>query len=361
MSAGLGAVHGGLLRREMTALGVRSEGLLDFSVNVNPYGPCDAIREAVRGAAIDRYADPGASEARESLGGWLECGAGAIVLGNGAVELLWAAARAFLGRGDRALVAEPAFSEFRGAAELVGATLVECRAHACDDFAFDVEEFMHALETHRPRVAHLATPANPTGRAVPLETVRALAAAHAGTIFVIDVSFLTLSDQAAEWRRLGVVDLPNVVWVLSLTKELSVPGVRIGLATAPPPLAERLRAQIPPWSVNAAALAVAEAAPRRSVRQFVEESRHALTRDRLALDASLRRLGLSVHSSSAPYVLFHRDPPLDVPKLRRNLLLNHGILARDAASFGLPQHVRVAARAEADVARLVLALEMELR
>jgi histidinol-phosphate/aromatic aminotransferase/cobyric acid decarboxylase-like protein len=361
LSATRFAVHGGVHRREFTAFGVVPEGVLDFSVNVNPYGPCDEIREAVRRAVIDRYADPSAIVARESLGAWLGTEAESVVLGNGAVEVLWAAARAFLRPGDHALVAEPAFSEFRRAAELVHAVVVECRARPDDDFAFDDGEFEQALRTHRPQVAHLATPANPTGRTVPFATLRSLAAAHPTTLFVVDVSFLTLGERAADSSGVGAKGAPNIVWVMSLTKELSVPGVRIGLALAPSPLARQLEAQIPPWSVGAAAQAVAEAAARPSVRRFVEDSRRALSRDRQGLAARLGDLGLRVHASDAPYVLFHRDPPLDVPSLRRGLLVRHGVLVRDAASFGLPEHVRVAARSPPDVDRLTLALKVELR
>ena len=41
--------HGGLLDRELAALGIDAGDVLDVSVNVNPYGPCPAVIDAIRG------------------------------------------------------------------------------------------------------------------------------------------------------------------------------------------------------------------------------------------------------------------------------------------------------------------------
>lgn len=355
-----GALHGGLVHRELAAIGARPGDVLDFSVNVNPYGPCREIREAVERAAIDRYPDPRGTPAREALASWLGAPVESLVLGNGAVELLWAAARATLGLGDGVLVAEPAFSEFRRAAELVGAAVSEYRVTAGDDFAFDAAAFDGRLRDVRPRAAHVATPANPTGHAIPLGALRALFAAHPETVFVADLSFLTLSDHAERFEGFGQLMLPNVVWVLSLTKELSIPGVRVGVGVAPGALARAIGAQIPPWSVGAAAQAVAEAAARPSVRRFVAESRRALAADRRHLAARLGSLGLHVHPSAAPYVLVRGGAPFGATTLRRVLLERHGVLVRDATSFGLPEHVRLAVRPASDVSRLIQALGREL-
>jgi histidinol-phosphate aminotransferase len=49
----------------------------------------------------------------------------------------------------------------------------------------------------------------------------------------------------------------------------------------------------------------------------------------------------------------------DAPALAARLLAGHGLRVRDCTSFGLPGHIRVAARTPLDNAELVRALEAE--
>src|SRR5581483_4992605 len=142
--------------------------------------------------------------------------------------------------------------------------------------------------------------------------------------------------------------------------ELSVPGVRVGFAVGPRALIDALHAARPPWNVNAIAEAVAVAATTAPVRDFVAASRKRLLEDREHLEAGLRRLGLSVHPTETIYVLVDLGARRTGRELRRALLERHGLLVRDAASFGLPHHVRIAARPRRDVERLLAALQEEL-
>ncbi|MFI4936861.1 MAG: hypothetical protein ACHP7N_19835, partial [Caulobacterales bacterium] len=93
----------------------QAEGLLDLSVNVNPYGPAPAVADAVRNAPLHAYPDPTARAAREALARHDGCSPDAIVLGNGAADLLWTLATVLLDRGDAALAVGPTFSEFAAA------------------------------------------------------------------------------------------------------------------------------------------------------------------------------------------------------------------------------------------------------
>ena len=50
-----GRVHGGPNLEELRLAGIQPTSLLDFSVNVNPYGPTSFMRGAIRDAVIERY------------------------------------------------------------------------------------------------------------------------------------------------------------------------------------------------------------------------------------------------------------------------------------------------------------------
>jgi histidinol-phosphate/aromatic aminotransferase/cobyric acid decarboxylase-like protein len=94
---------------------------------------------------------------------------------------------------------------------------------------------------------------------------------------VVDVSFLSLSDAPDER---AVHRSNRILWVRSLTKELAMPGLRVGFAVGPPPLVAALEAERPPWSVSAPAEAVAVAATSKTVRCHVERDRARLVGDR---------------------------------------------------------------------------------
>ncbi len=351
-SSTTGRVHGGPRDEELQRLGLDPRRLLDFSVSTNPYGPCPSVVAAVRGAALDRYPDPTGRAVRAAMAGVLDTSAEHLVLGNGAAELLWALARALLRPTDPTLVVEPTFGEWRAAASALGATVSEWRATAADQYRIDLPAIARAARSHGARVIYLCVPNTPTGAAVPAVEIAAWAAAHAEVTIVLDQSFLSLSERADD---AAVAMPPSVVRVRSLTKDHALAGVRVGYLLAEPVIVARVEAQRPAWSTSAMAQAAALAACGEP--GFVADSRRRVIADRERTHGQLRALGLAPLPSVAPFSLV---PVADATAVRGRLLAGHGILVRDCASFGLPDHLRLAARPAADGARLIAALHEEL-
>jgi len=349
--------HGGLVDDELAAHGLRADDVLDLSVNVNPYGPCPAVRRALAAARVDRYPDPRATAARRAFAERAAVPLERVVLGNGAVDLMWTLARARLGQGDRVLVVEPAFSEMAAAAARAGATIVEHRTMPERDFAIDLAALDGAIASLAPSLVYACSPQNPSGVCTPLAAFEDLARRHPASLFVVDLSFLSLSAHHAE---LDALREPRVVWLRSLTKDHSLAGLRVGAAIAPARVVDAIERERPPWSVNALAQAAVVATTSDEAARFVDESRARLLADREALSAALRAQGLHVHPSDTVYVLASLGESMAATNLRRRLLARHRVLVRDAASFGLPHHVRIAARAATHRERLVAALRQEL-
>lgn len=350
--------HGGALpadkarsERLRDEAAIQGERLLDLSVNVNPYGPAPAVAAAVRNAPLHAYPDPTARPAREALARHEGCLPEAIVLGNGAADLLWTLAAVLLDRDDAALVVAPTFSEFAAAAVARRARVTEWRACSADRFAVDLDAVAAVIARARAAAVYLCSPNNPTGAAVPVAGVARLAAAFPRTTVLLDEAFLALSEGYAD--RTEPVPA-NVVRVRSLTKEHGIPGVRVGYLVAAPALAAAVEACRPAWTTSCFAQAAAVAACQAD--DFVAESRRRVLEDRVRLAASLATLGLQPIPSTASFILVRVD---DGPGLQRRLLDGHGILVRECSSFGLPNYVRIAARPRADQERLIRALAVE--
>jgi histidinol-phosphate/aromatic aminotransferase/cobyric acid decarboxylase-like protein len=345
-------MHGGLLDSELASLGIRPDDVLDVSVNVNPYGPCPAVVEAVRSARVDRYPDPTAHAAREAIARATGTPAARIVVGNGAVDLLWTLVRALLPAGRVAVVVEPAFSEFAAAVHATGGRLVSWRAPAEAQFAVNLDGVADVARHSEAALVYLCSPANPTGVALEAPAVAAFAAARPGLLVVLDESFVMLSERFDDEHY----PMPeNVVRVRSMTKEHALPGVRVGYLIARDDIAARIEGARPPWTTSAFAQAAAIAAVRE--RAFVDDSRARILVDRSRLVANLRELGHSPRDSST---LFFLLPVLDGASLRMRLLTRHHVLVRDCASFGLPGFIRICAQPLGREARLLAALREEL-
>ena len=342
-------VHGGLALRHLSELALEPREVVDFSVNLNPYGPCEPVQKAARMADLTEYPDPSALAARTAWARALGMQPDSIVVGHGAADLLWAIVRAFVHADDRVVVAEPTFSEMRMAAAAARARVL--RVFTRDPaLRLDFERVAH--EARGARIVYVCAPNNPTGEGIALEQLESLASALGSTLLVVDQSFLSLSDHAHHLEKA----LPaNVLLLRSLTKDYALAGLRIGYLVAAPELARAIERARPTWATSAPALAAIESAAGQ--RAFVRASWQRMRADREHLRAGLRALGFAPLDGVAGYSLVPvRDAGLAVREL-----LRHKVFVRDASSFGLKDHVRVAARPQADTDRLLEAFRSTQR
>ncbi|PWH15319.1 MAG: aspartate aminotransferase, partial [Ardenticatenia bacterium] len=155
--------HGGLDYVELEALQLIPEEVLDFSVNSNPFGPSPCVRQALASIPLDRYPDREALALRRVLAERLHVTPEHIVVSNGAAELFWLIAMAYLSVGDVVLVLSPTFGEYARVAHMQGARVHLWTARAEDGFVIAEEEVSHLLKQLRPRLLFICNPNNPTG------------------------------------------------------------------------------------------------------------------------------------------------------------------------------------------------------
>jgi histidinol-phosphate/aromatic aminotransferase/cobyric acid decarboxylase-like protein len=195
----------------------------------------------------------------------------------------------------------------------------------------------------------VGNPNNPTGTVDPAAAVTGLA--RPGRVLVVDEAFMELVP--GEPASLAGETLPDVVVVRSITKALSIPGLRAGYALAAAPLAGRLRAVRPPWSANALALAaLAAAAGRPDALAALAERADGEREDLVARLARVQ--GVRSWPSATNFCLVEvEDGPAVLAALRAER-----IAVRSCASFpGLgPNHLRLTARGAVENARLTEAL-----
>jgi L-threonine-O-3-phosphate decarboxylase len=345
------AVHGSLNFGELQRLGLRPEEVLDFSANINPYAPSTAVREALAGVPLGQYPDCECLALRAALAEALGIALERILPGNGASELIWLAALAFVRPGSRVLILGPTFGEYARVAGLMGARVWIWQAREETGFAFEPAEIADCLGSLRPRVVFLCNPNNPTGPVLPAEVIAAWARQHARTLFVVDEAYLPfVPDLGSALAFAG----ENVLVLRSMTKDFGLAGLRLGYAVSDERVIALLRRVQPPWSVNALAQAAGIAALGDSACRQLSLERLALAKQELV--TGLVRLGLAPVASATHFFLVR----VGDGGVFRQALLRRGMVVRDCSSFGLPAHVRIAARRPEENERLLAAVGEEV-
>jgi 2-aminoadipate transaminase len=164
---------------------------------------------------------------------------GRLLVTSGSQQALTLAAAVLIEPGDRVLVEEPSYLAALQAFALAGAVVVPV---TCDDDGLDPDAVAAAADEHGARLLYtIPTFHNPTGRTLPLERRRALAAiAERHGLWLIE------DDPYGELRYRGE-PLPSLATMaedrtlaLSTLSKVAAPGLRIGWVRAPEALRRAL-------------------------------------------------------------------------------------------------------------------------
>jgi len=338
-------VHGGFHS-------THADDWIDFSSNVNPYGPSPRVWDALRDVPIGRHPDPRATPLRHTLAERHGVDARQLIVGNGSIELIYHLAVAYLRENDRVLIVAPTFGEYAASAAMMGARIVEYRARPENDFAIDVDALVAQARAARPRLLFICNPNNPTGTYLTRGDIEKIVRACDSTLVVLDEAFVRFVADASDARALRC---DNLLILRSLTKDYALTGLRVGYALASAAIIESLEKVQPPWSVNAFAQAATLAA--LDDEQHLRDSLAALARAKIALVSDLTRLGLRVVPSTTHFFLVQVEAAAELARQLRA----RKIVVRDGTSWGLPNFVRIATRTPEENAQLAQALQDILR
>lgn len=309
-----------------------------LNVNENPYSPppavVDAIAAAVHKAAEDlnRYPDREFTALRVDLAHYLEAESHVDFLevhniwaGNGSNEVMLHLHQAFGGPGRTTLSFDPTYSMYP---EYARDTLTEYVALARkDDFSVDIEAAVAAIAQYKPTLVIVASPNNPSGTALALDDVRALADAcrdvPGGSVLVVDEAY-------AEFRRRGVPsaatllpDTPHLVVTRTMSKAFGLAGGRLGYLAASREVVDALRIVRLPYHLSSITQAAARAAlaHHRELQAQVDEIRA----ERDDTVDWLRDQGYTVPDTDANFAYFG---PFEDREAIFQGLLDRGVLIR---------------------------------
>jgi histidinol-phosphate aminotransferase len=339
--------------RGLTAYGApQLDVAIRLNTNENPYPPPAALvvdlREAVTAAAttMNRYPDREAGELRAALASYLGHGLAVeqVWAANGSNEVLQQLLQAFGGTGRTALGFVPSYSMHRLIALSTGTQWFA--APRATDFSLSADAAVEAILGHRPDVAFLCSPNNPTGTALDPEVLDAVLEVAPGMV-IVDEAYAEFSHRPSLLPSLA--GHPRLVITRTMSKAFGFAGARVGYLAADPAVVDAVRLVRLPYHLSALTQAAALAALRHADDTLAQVAQ--LRNDRDSMVRSLRDRGFDVVDSDANFVLFGG---LADEKAVWQALLDQGVLIRDV---GLPGWLRVSVGTGAECEAFVDALD----
>jgi aspartate aminotransferase len=360
-------VENGSMIRKMFEEGTRlkkiygADKVFDFSLGNPNVPPPAAFKERL--LAVVKADDPdlhaympnaGLTETRAAIAARVRADQGVAVEGSHVIVTCGAAGglnivfKSLLDPGDEVLVSSPYFVEYGFIADNHGGVLRP--VPSLPDFSLDVDALEAAMGP-KTKIVLVNTPNNPTGRIYSADSLARLAAAmerkgreHGRPIYLV-------SDEPYRKLAYGGVPVPsplasyaNSIVATSFSKDLSLPGERIGFVAVNPAaddladlmgalaLANRILGYVnAPSLMQKVVAGVGDAC--------VDVSIYERKRDRLA--AGLKKAGYDFVLPEGAFYLFPKSPFSDEKRFVE-LLKEENILVVQGSGFGAPGYFRIA-------------------
>ncbi|MFZ5825433.1 MAG: pyridoxal phosphate-dependent aminotransferase, partial [Bacillota bacterium] len=212
----------------------RELGLADvvkLASNENPLGPSPLAAEAAREAALAAhiYPEPTAPALRQALAGLTGLPPDWIFVGHGSDEILRLLAASYVRAGDRAVVPECSFPNYRAVASLFGA---QVKGVPLAGETMDLDAMADA--SPGARLIFLCRPNNPTGAVFPEDAFRRfMERVEPGTLVLVDQAYHEYDT--SPFDSLALLErYPNLILTRTFSKAYGLAGLRIGYGLARP-------------------------------------------------------------------------------------------------------------------------------
>lgn len=329
-----------------------------LNTNENPYGPSKKLAEAIAkrigevASNLNRYPDRDAQNLRSGLATYLKRQTGIslsvdqIWAANGSNEILQSIFLAF-GSGS-ALGFVPSYSMHPLIGKVANVEWFEGARNL--DFTLDLNGALSQISDLKPALTFLTTPNNPTGSAVEISDIEAVAKATAEVkgLLVIDEAYAEFSSKTS---AITLIDkYPNVLVTRTMSKAFAFAGARLGYLAANKLVIDALQLVRLPYHLSAITQAAAEVALQFQDELLAEVAKLSSDRDKLSNE--LVAMGLKVIPSEANFILFCGFK--DSSHQLWEKLLAKGVLIRDV---GLAGYLRVTVGNDAENEAFLLALK----
>lgn len=336
------------------------DNVFDFSIGNPNLDPPAEFKQGLKQIAqnpdpgLHAYMpNPGYPHTRKAVADYLSAEHGADISGNEIIMTCGAAGglnitlKAILNSGEEVITPAPYFMEYFFYVDNHGGRLVPVPARS--DFTMDVSA-IEAAVTEKTRAVLINSPNNPTGQVYPEENLRELADCISAKSGELGRCIYLISDEPYKKIVYDGIRVPSIfscysdsIIATSYSKDLSLPGERIGFTAVNPKASEKqllldamtLTNRILGF-INAPALMQRVVADLQGVHVDISE----YERKRRLMCEGLSGLGYRFIRPSGAFYLFPESPVKDDLEFIR-ALQDELILAVPGSGFGGPGYFRL--------------------
>lgn len=319
--------HGGNIYKKAKELGIREDGLLDYSANISPLGIPESIRKAMW-EAIDgtiNYPDPDCTKLREAIGKQDGFPVEAITCGNGGADLLYRLA--FGLKPKKVLLPVPSFVEYEESLTASGAQII----YEPLDEQWKIRPDITERITQQIDLLILCNPNNPTGLLTEREQLLKILkkAEEVHCMVLVDECFLEICrEEEAYTMKPYVTQFKNLMILKSFTKLYAIPGVRLGyLISGNKDVIQKVNRAGQAWSVSHIAQCAGVAALEHP--EYKEAVIREVEKERTFLKEELSKLPLELYDGQANYLFFRTPGMTDLDQK----LETRGIMIRNCSNY----------------------------
>ncbi|OJJ15019.1 hypothetical protein BKI52_39830 [marine bacterium AO1-C] len=297
----------------------------NFSTNVYDAPEPQGLKEHLwkNWEVANHYPEVLAESLREKIAHHHKLPAPNVLVLNGAEEGIHLVARML--PEQTTTICIPTFAEYADACQMYGHKLTFAPWQQLPDWEFTTS------------LAFICNPNNPTGVAIKVELIESLLKRFPKTLFCIDEAFIDFTEAIDSHIPL-LAKYENLMVLKSLTKNFSIPGLRLGYLLAAPQVIRQMQAVKVAWSVNALAIEAGKYIFDQCMHQPILPI-EAMLQERAQWQAVLQTIpGFKWYPTNTHFFLGEIVGDT-AANLKAYLMNNHQLLIRDAANFqGLTKH-----------------------
>lgn len=332
-----------------------TEKLLKLNTNEHAYGPSPKVFEAVAAANNNNlrlYPAYDSADLTQAIAKLHQVKTEQVFLGNGSDEVLAHIFNTLFLRDGRPLLMPDITYSFYKTYSTFYKVPVELQPLA-EDFTINIADYTKERDIP-PAAIIFANPNAPTGLALALDDIAAIAAANPDSAVVVDEAYVDFGAESA-LTLMGEYD--NIVVIHTLSKSYALAGLRVGYAVANAGIVaglQRVKDSFNSYPLDTLAQVGALAAIQD--RQYFDDKRHAIMQSREKLTKDLQSLGFMVLPSKTNFV-FARHKTLEGAYIQQ-ALREQGVLVRHFQQPRIEQFLRITVGTPEQCATLMAALRV---
>ena len=318
---------------------------IKLNTNESPYPPAPGVIAALtedERKKLNLYPNPEGVRLVKKLADFYKVEPENVMIGNGSDELLAFAFLAFCDNGHGVIFPDITYGFYPVYAQLYGIPFE--RIMLMDDFSIDVSNYIGAGKN-----IVIANPNAPTGIALPLSDIEAIAQSNPDNVALIDEAYVDFGAASAI-PLIGKYE--NLLIMHTYSKSRSMAGARLAYAIGQAPLIadlNKMKYSFNSYNVNRLTQLAGEAALEED--EYYREMRGKIIEMRSYTEKELEMLGFSMTRSVANFI-FVNHPDIRGHDLYAELK-NSGILVRHWEKPRISDWIRITIGAPEQMRALV--------